>query len=467
MRKKITTLALLALFSHGFAQNYYVSPTGGGDCSQTNPCDLQTALLNAAGSVDNDVIILKAGTYYLSNLTYEPTIPSGSLTIKGEGDAILDAGKAGRVLKIDTSADNDENITISIENLTVKNGLIEGNNDKGGGLYIKTKWADVKIKNCKFIENSVTQDADGGGLFVFSGTGNITVENSVFYKNSSYDYSGGFDITTTEGVITVSHCVLKENTAGYGGGGSLETSIGRIDLINNLIVKNRSTASGNGRGGGVFINLNAGETYIINNTISDNSSSAYGGGMHVGAFDNNGDILIYNNIIYYNLADNNGGDLYIEVERGELVYTPTVSIENNDIQYMFIENVDGIQAVGKYRENSNLSVEPVFVDREEGDYHLSENSPLIDRGDNSPILPIPDKDIDGETRPYGNGIDMGADEVIYTQDTQTGDNDTGNNAISSGGGGGGCNLSPSTSPVNALLYLALPFVIFVRRLFRG
>jgi len=76
-----------------------------------------------------------------------------------------------------------------------------------------------------------------------------------------------------------------------------------------------------------------------------------------------------------------------------------------------------------------------------------------------------DKDIDGDSRIVADVIDIGADEVLNPQLPEN-NGDTGSSS-SGGGGGGGCAISPSSSPANALLYLALPLVLFARRFLRG
>ncbi len=55
----------------------------------------------------------------------------------------------------------------------------------------------------------------------------------------------------------------------------------------------------------------------------------------------------------------------------------------------------------------NISVEPVFVNANTGDYHLAVGSPGIDIADPSSPTTV---DIDGDARPSGTGYDMGADE---------------------------------------------------------
>ncbi len=461
--RKIIPLLLSGILTGSFAQTMYVSPNGFGDCTQNNPCSLGIALKNASTNQTDDVIYLTEGVYQIYDLVYAPNIDEGNLTIEGNGNVVLDGTQGGRILRIDTFLTNDDGKKITIKNITFKNGILNNNNEKGAALHIKTKYADVSIENCRFENNTAQSDADGGGVYIQTNTGDINVSKSYFINNSSDDYSGGFDISSAEGKINVEYCIIKGNSGGYGGGGTLETSIGKIYLVNNIIAKNRSTAQGNGRGGGILINLNSGEGYIINNTIVDNNSSAYGGGLHIKAFNDNGKINIYNNIVYYNNAEKNGEDLYIETEYGDSQYKPYIRIENNNIGFFHIENLPLIDNDGKFKESNTINnQDPMFKDRGNEDYHLSKDSPLIDKGDSSPIIPLPETDIDGEPRISGNSIDIGADEVK----TVDGNTDQ-NKVVNSGGGGGGCSLATASSPINALLYLALPFALLVRRFLRG
>ena len=71
--------------------------------------------------------------------------------------------------------------------------------------------------------------------------------------------------------------------------------------------------------------------------------------------------------------------------------------------YIFYSDVEG-----GWIGEGNIDDDPLFVDSENGDYHLKEGSPCIDTGDISLIAP--GKDIDGDDRPQGDGVDMGSDE---------------------------------------------------------
>jgi hypothetical protein len=59
-----------------------------------------------------------------------------------------------------------------------------------------------------------------------------------------------------------------------------------------------------------------------------------------------------------------------------------------------------------------LQLPPIFVDKANGDLHLAASSPLIDQGT---ATNAPTTDFEGDARPQGNEVDMGADETPYTE----------------------------------------------------
>ena len=64
---------------------------------------------------------------------------------------------------------------------------------------------------------------------------------------------------------------------------------------------------------------------------------------------------------------------------------------------------------------SKLSSDPLFVDQNNGDYHLQTGSPCINTGtDDSTTYPnLPNNDIDGNKRPRAIHFDMGAYEYVF------------------------------------------------------
>ncbi len=64
--------------------------------------------------------------------------------------------------------------------------------------------------------------------------------------------------------------------------------------------------------------------------------------------------------------------------------------------------------IGGYPGEGNIKADPLFVDPDNGDFHLKTNSPCKDAGTDAGVY----VDIDGDTRPQGAGFDIGADEIV-------------------------------------------------------
>jgi hypothetical protein len=69
---------------------------------------------------------------------------------------------------------------------------------------------------------------------------------------------------------------------------------------------------------------------------------------------------------------------------------------------------------GQLGPNDILDMDPLFVDPENNDFHLQENSPAIDAGQ---TLTDVTTDLDGMLRPQGNGYDIGAYEFAASTPT--------------------------------------------------
>lgn len=66
---------------------------------------------------------------------------------------------------------------------------------------------------------------------------------------------------------------------------------------------------------------------------------------------------------------------------------------------------------GGYPGAGNIDADPLFVDPNNGDYHVDFCSPVINMGDSNYVPDVDETDIDGEERVLSGRIDMGADEV--------------------------------------------------------
>jgi serine protease len=206
----------------------------------------------------------------------------------------------------------------------------------------------------------------------------------------------GFTITNGIGVFgggiacynsepTISNCVITGNTGGSGGGIFLcdwdwDDGKAAATIVNCLITDNKSMEGG--AGGGVYCGATA--PTIINSTISGNSADAVGDGGGGIRSSVDASPTVFNTILWGNTAGGSPDEISVE--------DASIHITYSDIQ-------------GGYTDTGNIACDPYFVGN--GDYHLTDSSCCIDAGTADGA---PDLDIDGDSRPQGDGYEMGADE---------------------------------------------------------
>ena len=181
----------------------------------------------------------------------------------------------------------------------------------------------------------------------------------------------------------ISNCVISGNRAAYKGGGLFACD---ANIINCLIVDNTVGVDfGSGGFGGGLAHCDGA---IINCTIANNDahhgdyiwSNSYGGGL----YNCNGKIT--NCAIWGNTAETDGNQIYLS------------SVPNYSCIQDWIGG--GIQ---------NTYGDPLFLDPNNSDYHISSTSPCINAGDPNGNY-VGQFDIDDAPRVIGERVDIGADE---------------------------------------------------------
>ena len=123
----------------------------------------------------------------------------------------------------------------------------------------------------------------------------------------------------------------------------------------------------------------------------NNFATIWGGGAYAGT---GAKLIIRNSIIRNNRADIGGDNIFL-------------AGGNPDIQYSNIG--------GGWIGAGNIDKDPLFVDPDNGDFHLKRFSPCIDSGTKDVRLPL--YDFEGDPRIAGLAPDMGYDEFhthLYT-----------------------------------------------------
>lgn len=236
------------------------------------------------------------------------------------------------------------------------------------------------VTDCEFINN----DANGYGGGMQNDYSNPTVTECAFSDNSANRSGGGLANYESNPVLT--GCTFSENFAKWGGG--VRNYASNPTLTNCTFIGNLA----NNSGGGVQSQIS--NVTIINCTFSANSSY-WGGGVYNNSADS---VTTLTNCILWNNIGSNGAQIYSN-GGGSVVVT------YSDIQ-------------GGWEGDTNIDVDPLFADPENGDYHLKSQagrwdpfseswimddvtSPCIDAGD--PASPLGD-----EPSPNGGIINMGA-----------------------------------------------------------
>jgi len=273
----------------------------------------------------------------------------------------------------------------------IARNVIKDNN--GNGITI-SGWPSGNI----FIEHNTIENNQGNGISI-DGALYIEISNNKIRFNKSsgikieesglFSYPGCYgDFWDCPGIYIYNNLVAY-NSADQGGGIQLcGCQAFPTAVIQNIIIKNKAQT-----GGGVYVNECP--TIFIYNTIIANTANQNGGGI---AATNNSFIEYFNNIVWGNEALNIAADIY--------------HTENTYCEYLF--NNDYHDFIGKCQiHSSNIDANPLFIDLNNDDYHLSSNSPCIDAGTSEIWIfagPLPKSDFEGNNRIIGFAPDIGAYE---------------------------------------------------------
>ena len=329
----------------------YVSPLG----SDSNPGTLAAPKLTIQAAINSalngDTVIVEDGTYTGSgnrdidfggkNITVTSQHGAASTIIDCQGSS--SANHRGFYLHSgETSA--------VISGFTIENGY-EGNGDGTGN-----------------------GNKQGGAIDDFSA--GLTLQNCILKANTA-DYGGGvFSDSEASSPVTLISCVLSGNTAMAGGGGaySYNASAAPFSLTNCLVIGNTAQSLG----GGLYSFASTGSQAALTNCTFAGNMAVYGGS---GLYNNSQDsstVTAVNSIFY--------GDT-----GGEIQGT-SVSVSSSDIQ-------------GGYAGTRNINADPLFAGYP-NDLHLLSGSPCLSAGTASGA---PATAIDGAARP--NPPSIGAYEA--------------------------------------------------------
>jgi len=294
---------------------------------------------------------------------------------------VIDAQQSGRVV---TSNITGEGTNVIIDGFTLQNG----SEIDGAGMFLTvTDMAHILVEECKVKENVVEGHGIGGaGIFVNADNSYLLFCSNEILDNSLNGYYGAgiYATLNNSAEVEISDTVVSGNKIygteidkqwnACGAGIAVQgDSTTRALIVNSLIVENSFEYCSDGRGIGICAEA---PTEIINSTIANNElintdSKEVRGGLYTSS-----EIKLVNSIVYFTYGMQNWG-------------------RPNNISYSDIEGYEaGFQGI--------ISLDPKFVDMDNGDYRLLEDSPCIDAGDGDSAR---DTDIDNKERNDVDDVD--------------------------------------------------------------
>lgn len=272
--------------------------------------------------------------------------------------------------------------------------ITKGSHEWGGGVHVRKSsffGAHVSITDC-FATNG---NFLGGG--VYATLGSQVIFSDGYIASNVAVQGGGVFIISAGTKAEFNNLQIDGNLASNVGGGIIAQLAGEIVCRNSLVIRNVSEFPG----GGIAIfpfstGTVAGCSIISNTAISTNNPNLRGGGgLFVSGSASRSYLLIENSIVFSN-SGYVGGDIICAAQA------------EAHASYCNIGDIYGNLTTS----NNVISVDPLFANAEVGDIHLLYGSPCIDSG--SPDFSSGGTDIDGEPRPFGLRLDMGADEFTDT-----------------------------------------------------
>jgi len=249
------------------------------NCSDTpigGTLSLREAVAMAAASGDtSDTITFPAGSCVITlagaagddaNVSGDIDILTKILTLQGSGPdlTIIDGGAVDRVFEI---GDDVSPVTVTIRNLTIRNGDATQNPGmlfQGGGGILLNAQANATLENVHISGNTGTQ---GGGLYN-DGMATATLTRVTISGNTGVTAAGegGGIYNNTNGTLTITNSTISGNAATSDGGGI--SNNGPTLALTSVTITNNTADSDNSAGGtGGGITNNFATSVTLRNTI--------------------------------------------------------------------------------------------------------------------------------------------------------------------------------------------------------
>ncbi|RKY16086.1 MAG: hypothetical protein DRP63_06095 [Planctomycetota bacterium] len=268
---------------------------------------------------------------------------------------------------------------------TITSCTFNGNSaDLYGGAIFCRDSSSPTIINCTFSDDSVR--GTGGAIYCLNSS-SPSITNCAFSGNSA---GAGGAIGCLDGSRpTITNCTFSGNSADWGGAISCDSS---SPTLSNCAFNGNGTLKGHG---GAIYCANSSSLTITNCTFSGNSAD---NGGAIDCYDSSSP-TVNNCILWNNSAGSAGNQIHIEDSGSSCT-----------LNYCCVDNTGYGGQTGNITENNCIHSDPQFVDAANGDYHLKDTSPCIDRGNNTLVPSGVTTDLDGNPRIVNGIVDIGAYE---------------------------------------------------------
>jgi len=368
------------------------------------PEDLGDIQLAIERSLDGDTILIARGRYYINLriIGRELTIASRFLLTGDSADVpetiITGREGVGSVMTIEPW-----NHTVRVVGFTITQGRAQD----GGGIHCQD--GTMVVDNCVFSSDSARS---GGGIYVRNST--LTLTNSTFEANRAINGGGVFCHSVNlvmsgcrvvrnraflgsgmlfegDSAATIDSCDFSGSMALEDGGGegiaingmiefppviiqncNISNNIAEGVVINQRLVTMEDCRVFGNRRGGVSV---LGDLTLLRCLLYSNITPRGGGGLRVDSF---GRTALINCVVYGNEAQAGGG-VYTEA-RDSLVMVNSILWGNRPTAYYGVPYILYCDITGGAPGDSNIRVDPRFVNPDLGDFRLRADSPCIDKG---------------------------------------------------------------------------------------
>ena len=433
-------LAILAAAAWANAATYTVATTGDDAAAGTDAAPWKTLQFAASKVAPGDTVVVKPGNYVGFNLQTAGTQGS-PIVFKAEAGVTIDEGNA------------DTNDGVNVENASyveiagftviskvvggIRNGLRAAECDHVTFRNNKVQGAQkrgILTGHCDDLlieDNRCSGSIDEHGIYVSnSGDRPVIRRNVVFDNNGCGVHMNGDASMGGDGII--SEALVEANIAynnGPGGGSGIN-----CDGVQNSMFRNNLIYNSHASGISMYMGDSADASknnVIVNNTVLVAADGRWALNIRDGATGN----MAYNNILYsyhsfrgsIDVAANAFASLTSD-------YNVVMDRFTNDDSTTVMTLAQWQAAVGKDAHSIVAAPAALFVNEQGGDHHLSDSSPAIDKGTSTQA---PAGDLDGNARPMGAAVDIGAYEFCTAGACIVSDGGTPGSGGAGGSGTGG------------------------------